>query len=392
MKILVVTVCFCFSTLFHSNAQSSKSIKVPLDHKDAQTIQVEIEVRHDRPFEPSKPSLVVLSTESEWDFGHIFKTEQSSEDFNIVRFSGRAFSPKITKMIERNGEINWRNAYQWLNSDQQARDLELLVRSLSKTGEVFVIGHSGSAHLLIHYLSLFPESISKAAVLNPALFEVQNNLGFSWTSDDITSKLNSKRISNWIDPAKLLQFDKDNPPLTQTSSLALSYLHYLQFGFLFNYLVPSQHSNLGKQVRLFEISFGLQSDSVRYNSASKTLEWMKSESKGIWDSFSASPFEVEGTNFDNLNSYGGSVLLIGSTNDCYINPSVYDAIAEFLPETTLLAIADNHLLTKFALEEKNGTLLESFFIGSRVKFLENLEKLKKKGLLFSGSQSIPNFK
>ena len=359
---------------------------VPLDHhiKNARKIEISYTLMH--PYDKQKETILLIEDPLDKYFQKSIDLQPLADEFNIVHIKGRNEADAILKIINSTGIINWAKAYQWLNMDQQARDIELVRKDLSGDRPVHLVGFSGAAAYLHYYLGLFPENVKSLISFNPLLFNLQKNLNLinpSQCLEPIPLENASYLDFLWYNNSENLCKEQ-----TGTEGIDLVFYTYLKWGFLLPSLVEAGKADIALKIRLFEHSYGLT-----YNAASNLLEskiakWMMLESHEIWKQFERHPFSVFGVNYDRGLNFTGKVLIVGAVHDKLLSRFCYDVLAEFYLNSTLLLIRDGHSFGILGGSMLSTKLIRSFINNDIQEKITVYQMLRDKGLLYNKKDRV----
>ncbi|AKP52926.1 hypothetical protein CA2015_3546 [Cyclobacterium amurskyense] len=359
---------------------------VPLDHhiKNARKIEISYTLMH--PYDKQKETILLIEDPLDKYFQESIDMQPLLDEFNIVHIKGRNEADAILQIINSSGEIDWAKAYQLLNMDQQARDIELIRNALTGNHRVHLLGFSGAAAYLHYYLGLFPENVKSLISFNPLLFDLQKNLNLinpSQCLEAIPLENASYLDFLWYNNSENLCKEQ-----TGTEYIDLAFYFYLKWRFLLPSLVEADKADIAQKIRLFEHSYGLT-----YNAASNLLEskiakWMMLESHEIWKQFERIPFSVYGVNYDRGLDFSGKVLIVGAVHDKLLSRFCYDVLAEFYLNSTLLLIRDGHSFGKLGGSMLHSKLISSFINNDIQEKVTVYQLLQDEGLLFNKKDRV----
>lgn len=358
----------------------AQSYLVPYDHHLPNSRQIEIKVQFLNDFEEGRETVLILEDAFDELFMSFYERMNSTESSNFVVIKGRKNSAELKSGIIQSETPDYGLAYRLFNQDQVARDIEVVRKKLLGDSKVILLGYSSSAIVMQHYLSLFPQNVSRMITVNPLVFDIQKNLGFSDFGLSFPSlKLNQKLQ---FDFSYYSNFDRerDNTKNKDLNKLLL----FLRFSELLPGLSNKEDNEIdfALQVRLFEHSLALLGMQNELKKPNPNFGLLKSWSSPIWDSYMKTRFPVFGTNYDELLDFQGNLILIGGAFDQLIYPKSYDILAEFYTNSTLVLLKDGHALQKTIGDRGLNALLEAFISDDFEKKIGAYSNLKKANLIF----------
>lgn len=362
-----------------------QEIPVPLDHNlpESKTIRIEIEFLND--FDPEKGTVLMIEDAFDLEFRGLDIKNGLFNSFNFVLVKGRKASKDLLEWLERNGEIDYSEAYSLLNQDQVARDLDVIRKKLVLDQKVQILGYSASGLTMLRYSTLFPDRVKSLLVFSPLLFEVQSNLSF-WTSINQIVQLKENYDSTLIrDFAWYSSYDIESFPMQEKEEL----LGLALFDFFKNRgMYPSPDLNrlsLAYQVRAFELSFGLKSNLT--NNTTPIIYSLEQESASIWKGYAENRFPVFGIKYDQGLNYKGKLTIIGSAFDLLVSQKSYDVLAEFYSNRTLILLNDAHSFSRLESTGLTPDLLEAFLKDDFNEKVKVYSELENKNLIYRESDN-----
>ncbi|MDO6440191.1 alpha/beta hydrolase [Cyclobacterium sp. 1_MG-2023] len=359
---------------------------VPLDHhvKNARKIEISYMLMH--AYDKQKETILLIEDPLDKYFQESIDLQPLRDEFNIVHIKGRNEADAILKIINSSGEIDWAKAYQLLNMDQQARDIELVRKDLPGDRPVHLFGYSGAAAYSHYYLGLFPENVKSLISFNPLLFDLQKNLNLinpSQCLESIPLENTSYLDFLWYNNSENLCKEQ-----TGTEDIDLAFYTYLKWRFLLPSLVEADKADIALKIRLFEHSYGLTYNAAANLLESKIAKWMMLESHEIWKQFERIPFSVYGVNYDRGLNFTGKVLIVGAVHDKLLPRFCYDVLAEFYLNSTLLLIRDGHSFGKLGGSMLHNNLIRSFINNDIKEKVSVYQLLQEKGLLYNKKDRV----
>lgn len=371
LQILSVFSCFILSP-----SDTSRFISAPLDHRDPRGKQIEISYTLFQPYQDQKETILLLEDPLDNYFQQGMELRKLADEFNLVQIKGRHQSKVLLNTLWATGKTDWSKAYQLLNVDQHARDLERVRKALPGDQPVHLVGFSGAAAYLHYYLSLYPEKVSSLISFNPLLFDLQKNLNFRYPARCPEAQANRFWFAYlWQAHAARLcpdTGDGDDFP----------FYAFLQWGFLVPGLWENREEDVALKVRLFEHSYDLLANRPYEQPPSMLAAWMKQESQPIWKALEKAPFSVHGVDYDQGMQFGGKVLIVGAVHDRLLSRYCYDVLAEFYPHSSLMLLRDGHALGKLRATGLHGKLISSFIKEDKQEKVGVYQSLQEAGLLY----------
>lgn len=360
-------------------------ISVPLDHNlpESKTIRIEIEFLND--FDPEKETVLMIEDAFDQEFRGLDLKNDLFDAFNFVLIKGRKASKDLQEWLERNREIDYSEAYSLLNQDQVARDLEAIRKELVLNQKVHLLGYSASGLTMLRYSTLFPDRVKSVLVFSPLLFEVQQNLSF-WNSSKHIAQENGQYDEAFIrDFAWYSPYDIETFPVREREKLlSLALLDFFKNKAI--YPGPeSKKLSLAYQVRAFELSFGLRSETS--NNISPIRNTLEKESGALWSEYSKKRFSVFGINYDQGLDYNGKLTIIGSAFDLLVSQKSYDVLAEFYPNRTLILLNDAHSFAGLEVSGLRSGLIKAFISDDFNEKVNVYSELENKNLLYRESDN-----
>lgn len=366
--------------VFISTSLQAQSFWVPYDHHLSNSRKIEIQVQFLNQFDGARETVFLLEDAFDELFLPFDQLLDFSESSNFVLIKGRKNNEELKRGVMLSGSPDYDLAYKLYNQDQVARDIELIRSELLGDKQVILLGYSSSAMVLQHYLSLFPQHVSRMVSVNPLVFDIQKNLGFPELGLSFSDlKLSPEQA---FDFNYYSNFDSQKPSIKRLGFSSL--LSFLTFQDLFKGFSEKKPGNtdFALMVRMFEHSIalsGLQDESKKTN---PNFELMKKLSGAMWEKYKETNFPIYGTNYDDLLSFQGNMILIGGAYDQVIYPKSYDILAEFYTNSTLLLLKDGHALQKTVRDHALKDLFEAFTTNDFKKKISVFQKLSELNLIF----------
>ncbi|WP_439482828.1 alpha/beta hydrolase [Cyclobacterium plantarum] len=366
-----------FSCLILSPPDTLRIISVPLDHREPRGKQITISFTHFQPYQDQKETILLLDDPLDNYFQQSMDLRDLADEFNLVQIKGRHQSEVLLTTIHSSGQTDWSKAYQLLNVDQHARDLEKVRKALPGDRPVHLVGFSGAAAYLHYYLSRFPEKVSSLISFNPLLFDLQKNLNFRYPAPCPEAQANRFWFAYlWHAHAESLC------PDTGGDGDDFPFYAFLQWGFLVPGLWENREEDVALKVRLFEHSYDLLANSPSEQPPSIAAAWMKQESQPIWKELEQASFSVHGVDYDKGRLYEGKVLIVGAVHDKLLSRYCYDVLAEFYPQSSLMLLRDGHALGKLRATGLQRELIRSFLLEDNQEKIGVYQSLREAGLLY----------
>ncbi|REG85420.1 alpha/beta fold hydrolase [Algoriphagus antarcticus] len=371
-----LTLIFIFS-ISKLNAQP---YLVPYDHHLPNSRKIEVQVEFLNEFNAERETVFLLEDAFDDLFMHFNELLDFTESSNFVLIKGRKNSEELKRGVMHSGKPDYQLAYKLFNQDQVARDIEVIRKVLLGDKKVILLGYSSAAMVLQHYLSLYPQQVSRMISVNPLVFDIQKNLGFP--------EFNLSFPTLKFSPEQLFDFSYySNFNRQMSSAKSASYSSLIGFLSYRDVLRGFSHkiyfeNDFALQVRLFEHSIALSGFQNTSQKPNPNFELMKKWSEAIWNTYLETNFPVFGTNYDDLLHFQGKVVLIGGAFDQLIYPKSYDILAEFYSNSTLLLLKDGHAFQKTSGKEGMHQLVEAFITNDFEKKIAAYKKLSEANLIF----------
>lgn len=357
-------------------------VLVPIDHNDVSTTKIKVNYVFEEGFDPDKETVVVLSDALDGCFANYFHQLDFSDKYNIVYFLGRSHSEEISRLVNYTGQTNWSNAYKWLNLDQQAKDLELFRNGVLGSEKIHLISYASASGIALHYLSVFPDQVSKILAINPLLFDLQKNMNFR--PFEITTSEASQEFKDekWIKFAWYMGLEEPFYGGKRKKNELVDRIY--QFN-SWEFLLPEVNGELlqriAVKVRLFEHSRNYLYEHDESKTIPSVIQWMKNNSMEVWDAFDRQPFRFVGMHYDLLTQFSGKMMIVCSSQNLMVNPKTFEGLAEFISSPTMLYIKDAHALQKLYSQPEWPLVLQSFFDSDVQGQIDTFEKLQSKGMI-----------
>ncbi|PZX60244.1 alpha/beta hydrolase family protein [Algoriphagus ratkowskyi] len=313
---------------------------VPYDHHLPDSRKIEIQVEFLNEFDAEKETVFFLEDAFDDIYLPFYELLDFSESSNFVLIKGRKDNEELKRGVMLSGSPDYQLAYKLYNQDQVARDIEVIRQELIGDEQVILLGYSSSAMVLQHYLSLYPNHVSRMISVNPLVFDIQKNLSFP--SSGLSFSDLQLSGEQQVDFSYYANFDRENQ---SGNSLPKEHIiDFLTFQKVLTGLSTNQDiaSNIPLMVRLFEHGIALSGFQDSEQKSNSSLEAMKKGSSPIWEAYHTSNFDFYGTNYDRLLEFEGKMTLIGAAFDQLIYPKSYDVLAEYYSNCTLLLLRDGH--------------------------------------------------
>lgn len=376
LQILSVFLWFILSP-----SGTSRFISVPLDHREPRGKQITISYTLFQPYEEQKETILLIEDPLDNYFQQSMDLRKLANEFNLVQIKGRHQSEVLLNTLRATGETDWSKAYQLLNVDQHARDLERVRKALLGDQPVHLVGFSGAAAYLHYYLSLYPEKVSSLISFNPLLLDLQKNLNFRDPAPCPEAQANRF----WLGYLWHAHSERLCPDTGDTDDFP--FYAFLQWGFLVPGLWKNRDDDVALKVRLFEHSYDLLANRLNDQPPSIAAAWMKQESQPIWKELEKAPFSVHGVDYDKGRLYEGKLLIVGAVHDKLLSRYCYDVLAEFYPQSSLMLLRDGHALGKLRATRLQRELIRSFLLEDNQEKIGVYQSLREAGLLYDKRNS-----
>lgn len=361
----------------------SETILVPYDHHLPDSRQITVEIEFLNGFESNRETVFLLEDAFDRLFLPFVELQNFSGSVNFVLIKGRKDSPELKKGVLQSGVPDYQLAYRLYNQDQVARDVEVIRRKLLGDRQVVLLGFSSSSMVLKHYLSLFPQHVSRMVSVNPLIFDIQKNLSFRRYSLPISSfGLEPKEAFDFGYYANFQSLNDTKEKVERASYANL--IQFLTFRNLLRGVATKEpaEQDFALLVRMFEHSVAMSGLGDKGAIDDPNLELLKDQAKELWKAYSESDFKFYGTNYDRLFGFPGKFVLIGGAFDQLVYPKSYDVLAEFFPDCTLLLVKDGHALQRLAGAGMLGPVLAAFLEDNTSEKVVWYRKLSAVDLLF----------
>lgn len=366
--------------LFISTSLQAQSFLVPYNHQLPNSREIEIHVEFINKFDAERETVFLLEDAFDELFISFDQLLDFSESSNFVLIKGRKNSEELKRGILNSGKPDFQLAYRLYNQNQVAQDIEVIRKELLGDKQVVLLGYSSAAMVLQHYLSLYPENVSRIISVNPLVFDIQKNLSFPPSGLSFSDlKLSDE---DKVDFSYYANFDRENQGWKSLCKENL--MGFLTFQHVLTGLATNQNlaCNLPSMVRLFEHGIALSGLQDSLHKTSLSLEVMKNWSKPLWSAYQNNNFPFYGTNYDRLLEFEGKMILIGAAFDQLIYSKSYDVLAEYYPNCTLLLIKDGHGLQRALGLLSFNELLNVFVTNDTAGKVAAYEKLSKENFIF----------
>lgn len=358
----------------------AQQVLVPYDHHLPYSRKIEIQVEFLNEFDTDRETVFLLEDAFDELFIPFQQLLDFSESSNFVLIKGRKNNEELKRGVMHSGKPDYQLAYRLFNQDQVARDIEVIRKELLGDKQVILLGYSSAAMVLQHYLSLYPQRVSRMISVNPLVFDIQKNLGFpEFNLSFPTLKLSSAQL---FDFSYYSNFNRQiSSAKSASSSSLIGFLSYRDVLRGFSHKTDFE-TDFALQIRLFEHSISLSGFQNTSQKPNPNFDLMKKWSEPIWNTYLETNFPVFGTNYDDLLDFQGKVILISSAFDQLIYPKSYDILAEFYSNSTLLLLTDGHALQKTSGNQGLNELVEAFIANNFKQKIAAYKKLSGANLIF----------
>lgn len=359
-----------------------QEILVPYNHLLPDSRKIEIKVEFLNEFDSEKETVFLLEDAFDDIYLPFYELLDFSESSNFVLIKGRKDNEELKSGVMHTGKPDYQLAYRLYNQDQVARDIEVIRKELLGEKEVILLGYSSSAMVLQHYLSLYPEQVSRMISVNPLVFDIQKNLSFPKNEISFLGfQLNQKQL---FDFNYYSNFERYNLTKEQLKTLSEnSLIQVLSYRDLLSGVSHKQdiENDIPLLVRVFEqaIAFsGMQGDSQ----TNPNFQLLRELSSPIWERYEESHFPFYGTNYDQILNFQGKLILIAGAYDQLIFPKSYDVLAELYSNSTLLLLKDGHALQRVSSQGLLSEVVDSFIQNDFDSKVKVYKKLVESNLIF----------
>ncbi|MEB2775706.1 alpha/beta fold hydrolase [Algoriphagus sp. D3-2-R+10] len=358
----------------------AQTFLVPYDHHLPGSRKIEIQVELLNGFDEERETVFLLEDAFDELFVSINELLDFSESCNFVLIKGRKNNEELRRGVMYSGAPDYQLAYKLYNQDQVARDIEVIRKKLLGDKQVILLGYSSSAMVLQHYLSLFPQHVSRMISVNPLVFDIQKNLRFP--SSGLSFSDMKLRDEQKVDFSYYANFDREN--MGRKSLSIENLINFLTFQDVLTGLANVQdiQSNIPLMVRLFEHAIALSGLQDSVNKSNLSVEMMKKLSSPLWTAYQNSNFDFYGTNYDNLLEFDGKMILIGGAFDHLIYSKSYDVLAEYYANCTLLLLNDGHGLQQALKLTSFHELVNAFISNDTAGKIAAYKKLSEENFIF----------
>ncbi|SFT69152.1 alpha/beta hydrolase fold [Algoriphagus locisalis] len=377
--------------VFVSASLQAQSFLVPYNHLLPDSRKIEIQVEFLNQFDAEKETVFLLEDAFDGLYLPFYELLDFPKSSNFVLIKGRKDNEELKRGVMMTGSLDYHLAYTLYDQDQVALDIEVIRQELLGDGQVILFGYSSAAMVLQHYLSLYPQHVSRMISVNPLVFDIQKNLSFP-SSVLVFPDLNFSDEQQ-VDFSFYANYDKENLSAKSLSKENLK--EFLTFQDVLTGLANVQdiQNNIPLVVRLFEHAIALSGFQDSLNKSNLSLEVMKKMSSPLWSSFQSSNFDFYGTNYDRLLEFEGKMIVIGGAFDQLIYSKSYDVLAEYYDNCTLLLINDGHGLQQALKLTSFKELINSFITNDTSGKVAAYKKLSEEKFIFEkyheGSFKIP---
>lgn len=345
-------------------------INLPIDHKDLQKGYFRGFYLFSPNFYKSK-NITFLLTDGQMELVGLKTDFNFFEDVlkenSYVLIGVRGHSPTLFPEVFKNGKIDYEEALNLYNSDQQIEDIEQVRLDLIKKGllksedKINIFGASGAGVLAQQYVSKYGANVNRVILESTGAPDLatQNNLKYSPDFKDfnpqaaniLESLLNKKSVDKKTVSNILYQIGRTEKSPREAQ---LKLLENLQNGgnlwsykfkpimnlSILNYIIKSPNE-LAARVRWFEL---VGNDLMRYDSEKETNLLYEISGETVSDLLvyhknnnkSTKEFVIERSNFS------GEVLIIKGTEDVVFSDTINIEIQKSYPNSKLLFFKDGH--------------------------------------------------
>lgn len=366
--------------VFVSASLQAQSFLVPYNHLLPDSRKIEIQVEFLNEFDSEKETVFLL--EDAFDVLYLPFDEflDFPESSNFVLIKGRKDNEELKRGVVLSGSPDYQLAYKLYIQDQVARDIEVIRQELIGDKQVILFGYSSAAMVLQHYLSIYPQNVSRMISVNPLVFDIQKNLSFPSSGLSFSDlKLSGEQK---VDFSYYANFDRENQGGKSLSKENL--IDFLTFQQILTGLATNQDtaSNLPLMVRLFEHAIALSGFQDYAQKINPSLEVLKKMSGPLWSAYQSDNFDFYGTNYDGLLEFEGKMTLIGGAFDQLIFSKSYDVLAEYYSNCTLLLLKDGHALQQALSFPAFKELLNAFITNNTAGKIAAYKKLSDENFIF----------
>ncbi|WP_425637273.1 alpha/beta fold hydrolase [Algoriphagus yeomjeoni] len=366
--------------VFVSASLQAQSFLVPYNHLLPDSRKIEIQVTCLNEFDAARETVFLLEDAFDDLYLPFYELLDFPESSNFVLIKGRKDSEELKRGLLLSGRPDYELAYKLYNQDQVARDIEVIRQELLGDEQVVLLGYSSAAMVLQHYLSLYPQHVSRMISVNPLVFDIQKNLSFPSSGLSFSDlKLSGEQQ---VDFSYYANFNREKKGRKSLSKDNLN--DFLTFQDVLTGLATNQDtaSNFPLMVRLFEHAIALSGFQDSLNKSNLSLEVMKKMSSPLWNAYQSSNFDFYGTNYDRLLEFEGKMTLIGGAFDQLIYSKSYDVLAEYYSNSTLLLLKDGHGLQQALSLPSFKELLNAFITNDTAGKISAYKKMSDENFIF----------
>lgn len=366
------------------------SALVPIDHSDINSQKIYVYYEFGKEFNPSLPVVLAISDAQQYwarpGTAERFQHSFFGEDVNVAVIFGRAENHSIIQSVkDKEGQINWEKAFQFLGSNQWIEDIEAVRKAINPSKKINIYGRSGGGLLLLQYLSRYGQFVEKAFCQTPVSIG-DKDLGISHDKFWMEFKQHSPELIQPFmhyltapsipsdDIYLLLQrqnFFVDTEHIhEQREVLVKAMLNNDAEAldqFMDTYQVPQTYTiynserGIASRVRLSELLF-LRRRNLHYERTEKILpdfESLKIASRPLIELYDSINFDAGFSNWKSLKNLETQVFIFAGRWDHTIDYRSQIYLHGLLPNSLLFIADDNHVFSHFYGTENYSTVVQA---------------------------------
>jgi pimeloyl-ACP methyl ester carboxylesterase len=361
---------------------------VPVNHFDLSEGYSSIQYLLTDGYDSHKNTILVLSDALDNFFE--FKNFSHDENFNYVYILGRDRQAGFLKNTTFLDKTDWERATKILSSVQHVRDIEMIRKSIDPKLKLELIALSSAGPLALQYATHYPGGLNSLTLLNPLIFDLQNNLGMSPLFDD--------QILASLDPTgfPLFLFSYLCPPLKnafqengKTISTEVAAIEFLKFYFPFwqsKFQQLKDQELIALNIKIFE---HYQNALVTTNASSfihPNLFWFQTATRPI-EPLHLLNTPSGGIHYDLGKKIKCKIFIVGTISNRLINYHAYEALSELYPSSTLLLIKDNYTGVEVCSNDLFSNLAYSYLLNQEQERKSVFLKLQERGIIHQNPKS-----
>jgi len=184
INLITLLVIFILTSIQNVFCKSNlDSVYVPIDYDKLNGEKFYLYYEFGSKYNPSLPTVFAIADGQQFwarpGRAARFQKETFGNKMNVLVLFGRSMNNLIDSYLrDKNGEIEWQQAYRLFKSDQWIEDIESVRKAVDPNKKINLYGRSGGGLLLLQYLKKYGDNVEKAFCQTALVPNLESILGF----------------------------------------------------------------------------------------------------------------------------------------------------------------------------------------------------------------------